>query len=248
MNIVNKVVSFIHRSQPGAWNDLDMLEVGNGMQEDSEYVVHMTLWAALKSPLIMGNDIRIIDAPSYSILTNPAILALSQDPLGSSAQRIWRYHVYPDQYGQGDIQLWSGPLAQGDQVVLLLNAANQDLYMNATLAEIFVDQGGAKSDEAQSDWDVYDLWANRMPDAKANEILAANSTEGVAGLEQWYYNSTAMSYEDGIFANHTLLMGTHVDSVPAGGKVSALVPRHSIKAYRLRMAGSPVTKVKRDEL
>ena len=29
MNIINKVVSFIHRSQPGGWNDLDMLEVGN---------------------------------------------------------------------------------------------------------------------------------------------------------------------------------------------------------------------------
>ena len=29
MNIINKVVWFIERSQPGAWNDLDMLEVGN---------------------------------------------------------------------------------------------------------------------------------------------------------------------------------------------------------------------------
>jgi len=29
MNIINKVVWFIHRSQPGGWNDLDMLEVGN---------------------------------------------------------------------------------------------------------------------------------------------------------------------------------------------------------------------------
>lgn len=29
MNIINKVVWFIHRSQPGGWNDLDMLEIGN---------------------------------------------------------------------------------------------------------------------------------------------------------------------------------------------------------------------------
>lgn len=29
MNIINKVVYFIHQSQPGGWNDLDMLEVGN---------------------------------------------------------------------------------------------------------------------------------------------------------------------------------------------------------------------------
>jgi hypothetical protein len=29
MNIINKMVWTIQRSQPGGWNDLDMLEVGN---------------------------------------------------------------------------------------------------------------------------------------------------------------------------------------------------------------------------
>lgn len=29
MNIINKVTWFVHRSQPGGWNDLDMLEIGN---------------------------------------------------------------------------------------------------------------------------------------------------------------------------------------------------------------------------
>lgn len=29
MNIIDKTVYFIHQSQPGAWNDLDMLEIGN---------------------------------------------------------------------------------------------------------------------------------------------------------------------------------------------------------------------------
>jgi len=58
MNIINKVTWFIHRSQPGGWNDMDMLEVGNGGMTEDEYKVHMTMWAAMKSPLIMGTDIR----------------------------------------------------------------------------------------------------------------------------------------------------------------------------------------------
>jgi alpha-galactosidase len=32
MNIVNKVSAFVDKGIPGAWNDLDMLEVGNGME------------------------------------------------------------------------------------------------------------------------------------------------------------------------------------------------------------------------
>jgi len=36
LNIVNKVAAFADRGQPGGWNDLDMLEVGNGGMTDEE--------------------------------------------------------------------------------------------------------------------------------------------------------------------------------------------------------------------
>ena len=45
--------------------DLDMLEVGNGGMNDEEYKLHFTMWAAMKSPLIMGTDVIAIDAKSY---------------------------------------------------------------------------------------------------------------------------------------------------------------------------------------
>ena len=44
MNILNKAAHVVHKSQPGAWNDLDMLEVGNGGMTDSEYVLHFSMW------------------------------------------------------------------------------------------------------------------------------------------------------------------------------------------------------------
>lgn len=211
MNIINKMVWAIQRSQPGAWNDLDMLEIGNGGMTDEEYKLHMTMWAAMKSPLIMGTSITEMTPSSYSIYTNPAILALSQDPAGSAMIRKWRYYISPqDYYGIGEIQMYSGNLDNGDYVVVLLNAATHEMHMNATAADIFADSGGRISDEAKSNWDVYDLWANRMPDGVASQILKANGTAGVAAASNYYYNATEMSYADGIAANHTLLMGTKV--------------------------------------
>ena len=180
---------------------------------DEEYKLHMTMWAAMKSPLIIGTDVTALDAKSYSILTNPAILAISQDPTGGAIIRKWRYYVSPgDDYGIGEIQMHSGNLDNGDYVVVLLNAAKHEMHMNATAADIFVDQGGSISAEAKSNWDVYDLWANRMPDGVANQVLKSNSTMAVSQAKNYLYNATEMSYADGIAMNHTLLMGKKVSS------------------------------------
>jgi alpha-galactosidase len=64
LDIVNKASTIQSKTQPGGWNDLDMLEVGNGGMTDDEYVAHMSLWAMMKSPRIMGNSLDKISAQS----------------------------------------------------------------------------------------------------------------------------------------------------------------------------------------
>ncbi|KAL1297439.1 hypothetical protein AAFC00_004969 [Neodothiora populina] len=247
MNILNKQAAFPSKSQPGAWSDLDMLEIGNGGMNDEEYKLHMTMWAATKSPMIIGTDVRALDANAYSIYTNPAILAISQDPSGSSIVRKWRYFLDPDENGEGEISMWSGSLSQGDYILVLLNGANSPMSMNATLADIFVDSGGAESDEVKQSWDVYDLWANRMPNSTANMILESNSTMAAMNVTNHYWNATETSFADGIAANKSILFGKNVGVVDAMGTVTAEVPRHGVMAYRLRPRGSPTSR-KRDEL
>ncbi len=39
---MNKASFIVSKAQPGAWNDLDMLEVGNGAMSDDEYVAHFS--------------------------------------------------------------------------------------------------------------------------------------------------------------------------------------------------------------
>lgn len=48
LNILNKASFITSKAQPGGWNDLDMLTVGLGGQNDAEYVSHFSLWSALK--------------------------------------------------------------------------------------------------------------------------------------------------------------------------------------------------------
>lgn len=163
-----------------------------------QYVAHFSMWATLNSPLLMGNDLRTLSPSVLSILNNPAVIAINQDPLGKPAIRIKRDEKVPkDEYGMGETQIWSGKLFGGDQVVTFLNAANKHLTMSATLEEIFLRETG-KAPQAQMEWDVYDLWANRMNSVTARSIIEApESATAILGKREWY-NATEVPYEKGV--------------------------------------------------
>lgn len=88
------------------WNDPDMLEIGNGGCSDDEYRTHFALWALLKAPLIIGNDIRNMDQSSsiYSILTNKEIIAVNQDASGHQGRIVWSdtAKILQDKFGFGE--------------------------------------------------------------------------------------------------------------------------------------------------
>ncbi|MCJ1350814.1 MAG: hypothetical protein MMC33_000795 [Icmadophila ericetorum] len=251
MNILNKMAAIQSKSQSGAVNDMDMLEVGNGGMSDDEYKVHFSMWAFMVSPLIMGTDVGSMSHSTLSIYSNPAVIALSQDPSISAGNRIWRQSVPDkDSYGQGEISLWVRTLANGDQAVTLVNGGNNSRMMHATLADIFFDEGADESPQAAINWDIYDLWANRMSNATATEIL--NNTALYDGPvtasmnSTTRYNATAMSYAEGLALNSTALFGAKIGSVQAMGTLKVMVPRHGVGLYRLRSTGVGIRE--RDEL
>ena len=53
---------------PGAFNDPDMLEVGNGNLTFEENKSHFTLWSMMAAPLILGNDIRTFIKPDGTVV------------------------------------------------------------------------------------------------------------------------------------------------------------------------------------
>jgi alpha-galactosidase len=189
----------------------------------------------------MGNDLRTLSAPSLTILNNPTVIAVSQDPEGRSAVRIRRdFVVAKDEYGIGEAHVWSGSLYGGDQVVLFLNAADEDLEMSATLAEIFLHDGpGGSAPQVKEAWEVYDLWANRMDDKLAQKILDAPEDKAVNLLEQAnWYNSTALSYKEGLKKGDERLLGKKIGKIEAGGTFTANVKKHAVEMYRLKSLGT----------
>jgi len=101
---------------PGAWNDPDMLVVGMGGQTTEQYRTHMSLWAVMASPLIMGHDVRKTDATTLSLLANNEVLAVNQDALGKQGRRV---HI-----GLALDEIWVRPLASGDFAVVLHNPSS----------------------------------------------------------------------------------------------------------------------------
>lgn len=98
-------------AKPGAWNDPDMLEVGNGMSftEDRS---HFSLWAEMAAPLIAGTDLRKASAATLSLYGNKDVIAVDQDSLGKQGTEI---------SSAGGLHVLTKPLANGDVSVVLFN-------------------------------------------------------------------------------------------------------------------------------
>jgi alpha-galactosidase len=106
-------------------NDPDMLEVGNGGMSTIENETHFSFWVAFKSPLLMGTDVGKMTTDTKRILTNKAVIAINKDPLRKSIIR----HV--NNVNQV-FQVWTGPLANGATVLVVLNTrkTDNDIYVD----------------------------------------------------------------------------------------------------------------------
>jgi alpha-galactosidase len=186
------------------------------------------MWAALKSPLLLGNDLRKMTPETLSIINNPAIIAISQDPRGKAIQRVTsNTNVSKDEFGVGEAHVWSGPLANGDQVVIFFSAANEALDMSASLDDLFVMDGpGGSAPQVQQTWAIHDLWGDRMSQAAARSVLA--------GRIEGSYNATEIPYAQGLANEDSRLFGEKIGEVKARGRLEAHVPRHAARVFRLR--------------
>ncbi|CAI5533192.1 unnamed protein product [Closterium sp. Naga37s-1] len=90
----------------------------------SEYRVHFSLWAIMKAPLLIGCDLSVVSNRTLAILGNEEIIALNQDPLGVQARKV---QVSEDAL----MEVWSGPLSEGRQVVALVNRSPISLKITA---------------------------------------------------------------------------------------------------------------------
>ena len=79
LNILDKQVGLEKYSEIGAWNDPDMLEVGNGGMTINEYQAHFAIWSILKAPLLLGCDVNNISEEIMNIIGNRYLIAINKD-------------------------------------------------------------------------------------------------------------------------------------------------------------------------
>ncbi len=126
-NIVNVTVPLASYAAPGAWNDMDMLEVGRGGMTETEQRSHFALWAIMNSPLIAGNDLRSMSSTTRDILTNRDLIAINQDSLGMQAKQI---------AFDGTRRVLAKPMADGSVAVALLNQGTSTTTITTSAAAI----------------------------------------------------------------------------------------------------------------
>ena len=108
-------------NRPGWWADPDMMLVGQqysfGFDHQTfltpnEQYTHVSLWAMVGSPLMIGCDLTAMDPFTKSLLMNDEVIAVSQDRLGKTARRI--RHTDAE-------SVWVRPISGGFRAVALVN-------------------------------------------------------------------------------------------------------------------------------
>ena len=134
---------------PGAWNDPDMLVVGSlgwgklhpTRLTPNEQYTHISMWAILSAPLLIGCDLAALDEFTFSLLSNDEVIEVNQDELGLQAARI-------AEGPRGEI--WGKPMSDGSLVFALVNDAPRP---SPTLLKLdFASLG------LEGRWKVRDLW------------------------------------------------------------------------------------------
>jgi alpha-galactosidase len=164
VSIVDLSAQHASAARPGAWNDPDMLEVGNGGMTDDEYRAHLSLWAIMAAPLMAGNDLRSMSVITREILSNPEVIAVDQDSLG--VQGLLVAEPAPE------LQVWMKPLRDGARAVVLFNRSALQTVISASWWRLRL-SGPAR---------VRDLWAHADRGTFSDRFSATVPAHGVVML------------------------------------------------------------------
>ena len=162
-------------NRPHAWMDPDFLETlfaplghawppMNVTNSRTEY----TFWSLWSAPLFVATDPADLSTDKASILMNPEVIAINQDPLFVAGERIRN-----DNSTTGG-EVWSRPLQNGDLAVVLYNSGNvNDVSVSVEWSEL----GWSNSDAVS----VRDLWARAslgtVTTGSFTSVLAAHASQ-----------------------------------------------------------------------
>lgn len=177
MKIVDLNADLWPYAGPGHVNDMDMLQVGRGMSYEEDKT-HFSMWCMLNSPLLAGNDLTQMSKETLSILTNPEMIAINQDPLVYQARRLKDY---------GDQEMWARPLKHtmsGEVAVALLNRSTTKAAVHFAPDSVSID--------SKKGYLIRDVW-NRKDFLRSDKPLQSFEVPG-HGVVVLKIKGTALPY------------------------------------------------------
>jgi alpha-galactosidase len=153
MKIVEMRKDIRKYSGPDHWNDFDMMEVGNEMN-DTEDKSHFAMWCMMASPLVAGNDFRKMSKETIAILTNKELIAVDQDKLGIQG---FKYSA------EDGLEVWVKPLSDGNWAVTFLNRSEVAKKINFDWKKHIIKDAdfGYEADFSKTAFKLKDLWKNK---------------------------------------------------------------------------------------
>jgi alpha-galactosidase len=186
----------------GYYNDPDLMVAGMGMSDVNDQA-QVSMWAISGAPMLLGNDLsKPLTSATLSLLTNPEMIAIDQDPLGLQGLLVAKP-------GAG-LQVWSKLLTgTGRRAVMLFNSTAAD----APVAVTWDDLGLVASSQVT----VRDVFAQKDRGAFTTSYTAPNvPAGGVTMLVVGGSDTPAVTYTPGV-----LQSGSVYKSCPAcvSGKI-----------------------------
>ncbi len=129
-------------AKPGRWNDPDMLVVGkvgwgpslrNSRLSVNEQYTHISMWALLAAPLLIGCDMSQLDDFTLNLLKNSEVIAINQDPLGKQAEQKIKNENF---------QIWVKELEDGSKAVGIFNVSDNTQKISLDFKSIGIAQFG----------------------------------------------------------------------------------------------------------
>ena len=142
---IDKNIPLAQYAGPGAWNDPDMLEIGNSGLTATEDQTHMSMWAEMAAPLLIGTKLTTASQAALNILSNTDVIAVDQDSLGRQGVQI------SDNSG---LRVLAKPLADGDVSVALFNETGSTATISTTASAISIG--------SSSSYTLKDLWSKTV--------------------------------------------------------------------------------------
>lgn len=119
---------------PGHVNDLDMLQIGNGMLPHED-AAHFAMWCMMSTPLMIGCDLTKLAPETLTVLKNDELIAINQDPACLQA-----FPVKELRDGETlTAEIWVKDLGQVNspvKAVAFLNRSQQKMTLRADLHEL----------------------------------------------------------------------------------------------------------------